>query len=109
MIKAILPHAFVLLAACAPTKQTDAQLKGGLEREGWTLTFHDEFDGPALDLDRWNAFYRNNKSLPANYVIEDGVLHLRMDADKPPSRGGNSGRVSGIETRDAPVPFAQQY
>jgi beta-glucanase (GH16 family) len=81
-----------------------------LEKPGWTLTFHDEFDGPELDRDNWITFYRGNSSLPAHYVIRDGMLHLRMDRDAPPPRSpGSNDRVSGIETRRAGKPFAQQY
>jgi len=91
------------------TRPVSVQRTADPQKPGWTLTFHDEFDRPTLNTDEWIAYYRNNKSLPAHYVIDDGVLHLRMDRDAPGSRGGNAGRVSGIETRRSPKSFAQQY
>jgi beta-glucanase (GH16 family) len=80
------------------------------QKPGWTLTFHDEFDGGSLDHDKWCTNYRANPALPAHYVVYDGVLHLRMNRDlPPPRRPGSNDRVSGIETRSAGKPFAQQY
>src|SRR5439155_20646536 len=81
-----------------------------LDKPGWTLTFHDEFDGPQLDLNKWIPRYRGMEALPANYVIQDGILHLRMDRDLPgPRSPGGKDRVTGIETRRSRRPFAQQY
>jgi beta-glucanase (GH16 family) len=94
----------------SPATQTAAtQAPAAAQKPGWQLTFDDEFNAPALDARHWNTNYRGNSSLPANYVLADGILRLRIDRNAPPPRGGDAGRVSGIETRRAPQPFAQQY
>jgi hypothetical protein len=80
-----------------------------LEKPGWKLTWHDEFEGTTLNADRWVAAYRGNPALPANLMIQNGVLHLRIDKDSPTPGAGRNDRVSGIETRRAGQPFAQQY
>src|SRR5256885_356874 len=83
-------------------------LCGGAETEkpGWKLTFHDEFDGTALDRDRWAERFT---VVPSYFVFQDGIIHLRMDRDAPVHRPNIKQRISGIETRRAGKPFAQQY
>jgi beta-glucanase (GH16 family) len=80
-----------------------------LEKPGWTVAWHDEFDESTLNRDRWIAAYRGNPALPAHWVSRDGVMRLRIDQAAPASGAGRSDRVSGIETRRAGQPFAQQY
>lgn len=76
-----------------------------LEKEGYTVDWHDEFDGSELNTKTWLA-----QSMPhtttspdgcrANYVIEDGALKLIIDEDSVDFNTGNDGglRVSGIQT-----------
>lgn len=83
------------------------------EKQGWMLTFNDEFNESELDPVRWILSYRNRKGLEANYTLEDGVLHLRIDKHKPGIYKGKT-RVSSIQTGIANPPlgilnFAQQY
>ena len=68
-----------------------------LEKPGWTLTFNDDFDGVHLKDRNWYQSYRAGRKNwfrrmgivsrfddpDANYVIEDGVLKLRIDRDVP--------------------------
>jgi beta-glucanase (GH16 family) len=111
----VLPFLFALTAATAvhaaapPATPPAASAPADAQKPGWKLTFDDEFNGATLDTQRWNTNYRGNASLPANYVLTDGILHLRIDRDAPPPRGDGGGRVSGIETRRSGQPFAQQY
>lgn len=65
-----------------------------VEKPGWVLTFHDEFDGPELDTAKWHTFYRDSKAI---YVIKEGILHLRIDKTLPKA-GANKQRVSSIQT-----------
>lgn len=84
------------------------------EKPGWKLTFHDEFDGPMLDNLNWFPSYRvglseithrNKKgakwvSRNANYVLEDGVIKIRLD-EQFPLRAKKDGFVcSSIQTSD---------
>jgi beta-glucanase (GH16 family) len=85
-----------------------------LEKPGWKLTFHDEFDRPKLDDHYWFSSYRagrkiwfKQKGIPsrwadpnAHYVLENGILKLRID-EKFPTRTEKSIRcVSSIQTSD---------
>ncbi|MDR0336982.1 MAG: glycoside hydrolase family 16 protein [Planctomycetaceae bacterium] len=85
-----------------------------LEKPGWKLTFHDEFDRPKLDDHYWFSSYRagrkiwfKQKGIPsrwtdtnAHYVLENGILKLRLD-EKLPTRTEKKIRcVSSIQTSD---------
>lgn len=91
----------------------------------WVLTFEEHFDAPALDLSKWNPRYISSAKLGnpgvgrAHLVIEDSILHLRLDAANPPPNidPKTPARVSGIETaewldphgRNIRAHFAQKY
>ncbi|MDF2922277.1 MAG: beta,4-xylanase [Paenibacillaceae bacterium] len=49
------------------------------DRQGWSLTFHDNFNNPVVDASKWNPHYHYAGSSLANYVIEDGILKLRLE------------------------------
>ena len=89
-------------------------LKMNLEKPGWKLTFHDEFDRPQLNDIYWYPAYRSGRveylnrcgleqrwvDHNAHYVIEDGILKLRI-SEKLPYRPDRSHRcVSCITTSD---------
>lgn len=56
-------------------------------KEGWTLVWQDEFEGPEINTDYWshetggggwgNAEWENYTDLPANSFIEDGKLVIQ--------------------------------
>jgi hypothetical protein len=84
------------------------------EKPGWKLTFQDEFDRPQLNDMYWFPAYRSGRKeyfkrigYPsrwtdhnAHYVIEDGVLKLRID-EKLPFRANQSVPcVSCVQTSD---------
>lgn len=94
-----------------------------LEKPGWTLTFHDEFDRPQLDDMHWFAAYRSGRmnyldrighkedyskggkparwlDHNAHYVIEDGVLRLRIAETLPFRPTKSTPCVSCIQTSD---------
>lgn len=60
------------------------------EREGWELTFSDEFDGDALDRTKWNPFdpwkTERNAELQAYvsnaFEVKDGTLRIEIDRKK---------------------------
>jgi len=65
-----------------------------LEKEGWVLDRHDEFDGPALDEALWVPRYFESRRPPgttdAHYIFRDGCIVLQIpDA---------SVRVSSLQT-----------
>ena len=59
-----------------------------LEKQGYRLEFHDEFDGPELDEAKWQPWYlpqwSSRARSKARYRFADGALRLRIDADQPP-------------------------
>jgi len=85
-----------------------------LEKSGWRLTFHDEFDGPKLNDMYWFSAYRSGRKeyfkrigkesrwvdQNAHYVFADGILKLRIDETLPfrPHKGVRC--VSCIQTSD---------
>ncbi|MBN2308694.1 MAG: glycoside hydrolase family 16 protein [Candidatus Hydrogenedentes bacterium] len=85
-----------------------------LEKPGWTLTFHDEFERPQLDDMYWFRAYRSGRKEyfkrighpsrwvdhNAHYVIEDGVLKLRIDEHLPFRPDKSTPCVSCIQTSD---------
>ena len=85
-----------------------------VEKPGWTLTFQDEFDGPRLSDQRWFPAYRSGRKIHfqnigfasrwadtnAHYVIEDGILKLRIDEHLPKRLTKTERCVSSIQTSD---------
>ncbi|MDO4627865.1 MAG: glycoside hydrolase family 16 protein [Planctomycetia bacterium] len=85
-------------------------------RPGWKLVFEDTFDGVTkLDSEKWFDTYRserleyqellknpnwksNQKFSQAHYVIEDGILKIRLDRDLPKRKDILSTTVSSIQT-----------
>lgn len=84
------------------------------DRPGWTLVFEDTFDGAAvLNPEKWIDAYRPGRAeyaakahgktpsfdgRKANYVIEDGILKIRLDRDLPKRKDVLSPAVSSIQT-----------
>lgn len=68
-----------------------------VEKPGWKLTFQDEFDRPKLNDALWYPAYRTGRKEHfkrigiesrwydnnAHYLIEDGILKLRVDENLP--------------------------
>ena len=85
-----------------------------IEKSGWELTFSDDFDGVRVKDRNWFTSYRAGRKdwfarmgIPsrfedpdANYVIEDGILKLRIDRDLPRRRKPSAPAVSSIQTSD---------
>lgn len=95
------------------TARTDS-VAPPLEKPGWTLTFNDEFDRPQLNDMYWFPAYRSGRKEyfkrigrqsrwvdhNAHYVIEDGVLKLRIDERLPFRPEKSAPCVSCIQTSD---------
>ena len=94
-------------------QKTIREKKMDLNKPGWELTFHDEFDGAKLDTTKWIDSYPDNERTHSNneqqYYAEDGWEvkdgKIRFKAEKR-SKGGmpyTSGMISSYGK------FAQQY
>lgn len=59
-----------------------------VEKAGYRLEFHDEFDGAEIDTEKWFPFYLPHWSSRANsaprYHFENGNLVLKIEKDQPP-------------------------
>jgi len=74
-----------------PTSPLQVTATDSTARTGWTLAWHDEFDGPNVDLTRWNYEVNgdgggNNElqyytSAPTNSWIEQGWLVIRANKE----------------------------
>ncbi len=85
-----------------------------LEKSGWKLTFFDDFNRPQLNDMYWFPAYRSGRKeyfkrigFPsrwedhnAHYVIEDGVLNLRISETLPFRSNKSTPCVSCITTSD---------
>lgn len=73
------------------------------ERPGWTLVWQDEFDGEAIDRDKWTfdiggGGWGNNEwqfytDRPENIRLEDGLLVIEAHAEKFMGRNYTSARL----------------
>ena len=85
-----------------------------IEKPGWKLTFHDEFDSPLLNDQYWYAAYRTGRieylkrigtdglyhDPNALYKIENGTLKLMIDEAVPPRLKQTDAAVSCLMTSD---------
>ena len=85
-----------------------------IEKPGWKLTFHDEFDRPQLNDIYWFSAYRSGRKEyfkrighesrwvdhNAHYLIEGGILKLRIDEKLPFRPDKSTPCVSCIQTSD---------
>ena len=77
-----------------------------LEKEGYVLDWHDEFEGDELDFTKWLPQYlpHGTTSLSgfmADYEVSDGSLKLQIDENRPTfyeSESSQGFKVSGIQT-----------
>jgi hypothetical protein len=59
-----------------------------IEKPGYRLEWHDEFEGPELDLHKWLPYYlphwsSRERSTP-RYTFRDGTLVLQITSDQEP-------------------------
>lgn len=76
-----------------------------LEKEGYVLDWHDEFEGTELDKTKWLDYNQPHRTeypegSKAKYTVKDGVLSLYIDRDSKDFFTGETGgfRVSSIQT-----------
>ena len=74
-----------------------------LERPGWEITVHDEFDGPELNEDIWideyfpGRFGKDTK-VDARYYFKDGKIHLHAGGEKNWLKNDKHHVISSIQT-----------
>ena len=85
-----------------------------MEKTSYRLEFHDEFDGPDIDIDRWFPFYLPHWSSRAqsapSYSFEDGNLILQIKKDQEPWCPEFDGQVrcSSIQTGEFAGPVGSK-
>jgi beta-glucanase (GH16 family) len=90
-------------------------LAGQADRPGWKLTFNDEFDGGALDLQKWTPNdpwgRERNRELqayvPEAFEVRDGILRVKAEKREAAYSGKPRSYTSGMMTTYRK--FAQQY
>ncbi len=100
--------AFTLAARADEAQKSTA----GTDKPGWTLVFHDEFDGTKLDTSKWEDQYwhgrtHGNQELqyyaPDGYEVRDGLLILKGEKRSMNGHPYTSGMVTSFKS------FSQQY
>lgn len=89
---------FICIFTSKHTVYAAEQPPNPLEKEGYTLDFHDEFDGPELDKSKWTDYYlphwtKDPKNAKANYRFENGSLIEYITKDQKPWSPEHDGRV----------------
>jgi len=74
---------FLVIISVSCSKDSYIQIKNELEKQGWELTFNDEFNDTELDKTKWRNSYRWGRGgeggacyLDSNYSISNGRLSL---------------------------------
>src|SRR5262249_34885851 len=93
------------LSLLAAAHATDAPRKAEWEKPGWTLTFHDEFDGAKLDPAKWEDHYwhgrtHSNNELqyyaPDGYEVRNGWLRFKGERRRMGGMPFTSGMISSL-------------
>jgi hypothetical protein len=85
-----------------------------LEKVGYTLQFHDEFEGPNLDTEKWFPFYlphwSSREQTRPNYYFEDSNLVLLITKEQQPWCPEFDGEVrcSSIQTGEFAGPVGSK-
>ena len=124
----------LIFAAC--TRDTNPNAKAASpvpvdQRDGWTMTFHDEFEGTTLDTTKWVTCYPDmdprdkgcihgdelQRYLPENVIVSDGTVKLRAQKENYVAPDGEKYKyTSGMITTGkdkwdttTPAKFTYQY
>lgn len=104
----------IILTFVSSAQADSPEEKTAPEKPGWELVFEDNFDNETvLSPEKWIDAYRPGRAeyyalksgkpsdfngLKTNYVIENGILKLRIDRDLPKRKDVQSLCVSSIQT-----------
>jgi beta-glucanase (GH16 family) len=104
-----------LLAFALVLTSVSSGNSGQPDKPGWQLTFHDEFDGKALDLDKWNPTdpwgRERNHELQAYvtnaFEVKGGILSIRARKGEAFYSGKQRSFTSGMMSTYRK--FSQRY
>lgn len=100
-LAAIWPLVAAALAGAAPAAQAADVPPNPLQKPGWVLDRHDEFNG-SLDSNLWITNYLESRTPEwrsrARYGFRNNALVLRIDNDQPTYYAGEKMKVSSIQT-----------
>jgi beta-glucanase (GH16 family) len=104
----------IILTFVSSAQADSPEEKTAPEKPGWELVFEDNFDNETvLSPEKWIDAYRPGRAeyyalksgkpsdfngLKTNYVIENGILKLRIDRDLPKRKDVQTPCVSSIQT-----------
>jgi len=120
LLSRLLPVITLALSATATAQTTRASGNEPphLEKEGWALRFHDEFDGTRLDTSKWSDHYYHGRT-HANgeleyysehgYQVKDGILRLVAQPVPPEERSKTDDKPYTSGMIEGSGKFAQQY
>jgi len=89
-----------------------------MEKKGWTLTFHDEFDGTRLDDSKWSDHYWHGRThanreleyyAPDAYEVADGRLRLIARPAPPENWKNTAGLPYTSGMIEGSGKFSQKY
>lgn len=90
---------------------TECLSPAGQDSKAWTLTFHDEFDGSALDTSVWNDHVWYSPSDPViNYKVEGGRLKIWPDSgfvNRTLDTDGKYYQTYGFFEAEAKLPYGK--
>jgi beta-glucanase (GH16 family) len=99
-VMSLLLTALTAAQAARPAHAADVP-PNPLEKPGWILDRHDEFDG-GLDTSLWVTNYLESRTPEwrsrARYGFRNNALVLRIDGDQPTYYAGDPMKVSSIQT-----------
>jgi beta-glucanase (GH16 family) len=106
------------LAALGAGPATQPAAAPQIEKPGWRLTFHDEFDGSRLDAAKWSDHYWHGRThanreleyyAPDGYELKDGMLRLIARPVAPEDRGKTQGLPYTSGMIEGSGKFSQKY
>lgn len=101
-----------------PEPATRPSAPPAIEKPGWVLTFHDEFDGDHLDQSKWSDHYYHGRThdndelewyAPYGWVVGNGVLRLAANPAPPDKRGSTEGKPYTSGMIEGSGKFAQKF
>jgi beta-glucanase (GH16 family) len=106
---------FLLVLLGGFTSFLSAKTSQEMQKDGWTLTFADEFDGQKLDSSKWTTHYffpqiinqELQAYIPDAFVLKDGVLHIVAKNEPGVQDDKTQAYTSGVMTTDGK--FSQRY
>lgn len=115
MTSPVLCPALILAVLMSLLPTLSAKTVDEMKKEGWRLTFSDEFDGAQLDSGKWKPHYNfsaivNNEMqayVPGAFTVDHGLLHITARHQAAVQDGHTQAYTSGVMTTSGK--FSQRY